>query len=122
MRILPFWLPVSIIVAGAAPLFAVAQQPPQLEPLEEGETPAITIRNEQGQQQIRETREGGQITEIQVKSGAGSYYVNARPQPGNVQRGEAQSHLTRPPQWRIKEFDLQPSGPAPADIAAPPTK
>lgn len=111
----------AIFCVAAVPVLAIAQQPPQLEPLEEGEPPVHTIRKENEGTRITEQREGRSATEIQVKSGNSTYYVTTEEQPGNVQRGDVQSHLTRPPQWRIMEFSLSSSKPAPeAESLAPP--
>jgi hypothetical protein len=92
------------------PLLASAQQPPQtppqLEKLEEGEAPAITIRKDQGQQRITEKKEGGKVTEVKVQSGKNTYYLKPNEQAGNAQPGDAQSNANRPAQWKVLEFDL----------------
>ncbi len=118
----------------ATPLVTSAQQvqqtpPPQLEPLEEGEAPAITIRKGEGGDegegeggpQITEKREGGRVTEIKVRSGNSTYYLNMNDQAGNAQPGDVQS-ASRPAQWRIKEFDLSlpEEVPAASSTEAPP--
>ncbi|HYD80643.1 MAG TPA: DUF2782 domain-containing protein [Paucimonas sp.] len=97
-------------IAALLPLLSAAQQapqtPPKLEPLEEGEPPAITIRKEEGERRITEKKEGGKVTEIKVQSGKSTYYLKANDQPGNAQPGDAQSNTNRPAQWKVLEFDL----------------
>ena len=120
-------------LAAALPLLAAAQQtpppPPQLEKLEEGEAPTITIRKDDGQRsKITEKKEpGGRVTEVKVQSGKSTYYLKPNEQLGNAQPGDAQSNITRPAQWKVLEFDLgtvretpEPTG-APAE-APPPAK
>lgn len=69
----------ALSLAVATPLWATAQQPsdtpPKLEPLQEGEEPAVTIRKEDGERQVTETRKNGKVTEIKVKSGKSTYYL-----------------------------------------------
>lgn len=93
---------------------ALAQQdtdapaPPQLETLEEGEPPAITIRKPGGgdEQQITETRKGGRVAEIRVKTGGSTYYLKPNDPVGSALPGDAQAPVIRPPQWEVLEFDL----------------
>jgi hypothetical protein len=109
MRTPTFRLSIASI-AALLPMLAAAQQtpppPPQLEKLEEGEAPAITIRKEDSQRRITEKKEGGRVTEIKVQSGKSTYYLKPNEQPGNAQPGDAQSNITRPAQWKVLEFDL----------------
>lgn len=111
MRTPPILYALAGIVA-ALPLLAAAQQqtpsqaPPQLEKLEEGEAPAITIRKDEGQRRITEKKEGGKVTEVKVQSGKSTYYLKPNEQPGNAQPGDAQSNMNRPAQWKVLEFDL----------------
>lgn len=100
-----------VSIACAMPLWSYAQQqvpqtPPVLEPLEEGEEPGVTIRKEDGEREITEKRQGGKVTEIKVKSGKSTYYLKPNDQAGSAQPGDAQGSLTRPPQWKVKEFEL----------------
>lgn len=93
---------------------AIAQQdtdaptPPQLETLDEGEPPAITIRKPGGgdEQQITQTRKGGKVTEIRVKTRGSTYYLKPNDQVGSALPGDAQASVIRPPQWEVLEFDL----------------
>jgi hypothetical protein len=116
-----------VSLACAAPLWSFAQQqapqaPPVLQPLEEGAEPAITIRKEDGEKRVTEKREGGKVTEIKVQSGKSTYYLKPNDQAGSAQPGDAQGTLTRPPQWKVKEFDLgAPKNPKEAaTVDAPP--
>ncbi len=110
MRPLKIWPAAAYFAALAMPLFANAQQPseipPKLEKLEEGEAPAITIRKPDSEQKITEKRQkGGKVTEIKVQRGKSTYYLRPNDAVGSVLPGDAQSS-SRPPQWKIKEFDL----------------
>jgi hypothetical protein len=104
----------TISAIALLPLLAAAQQspqqppqaPPQLEKLDEGEAPAITIRKNEGQQRITEKKEGGKVTEVKVQSGKSTYYLKPNEQAGNAQPGDAQSNTNRPAQWKVLEFDL----------------
>jgi hypothetical protein len=131
MRIPPIRFSVLLVAACAIPLASTAQQdpqaPPQLEQLEEGDAPPVTIREGEGEQRITEKRTGGKVTEIQVKSGNSTYYLKPNDQAGSAQPGDAQSHVTRPPQWQIKEFDLtlppeNPAPPAPPQLPMAPAE
>jgi hypothetical protein len=103
----------AICLAAALPLPALAQQtqtpppPPQLERLDEGNDPGITIRKDDGQHsKVTEKKEGGRVTEIKVQSGKSTYYLKPNEQAGNAQPGDAQSNTNRPAQWKVLEFDL----------------
>ena len=92
--------------------FAAAQQsasqptpspaPPKLDRIEPGsDVPATNIPPKRGTQ-IKETRDGGQVTEVEVTTPGGShYYMKPNTQPGN-----AQTNSIRAPQWKVGEFDL----------------
>ena len=81
-------------------LSAAAQEPPKLEKLDEGEPPAITIRQPSTAQEITETRgPGGEIKEIKVKSGGSTYYLRPRQATGSPP-----SDSISVPQWVIHEF------------------
>jgi hypothetical protein len=101
------------IVAAHVAVYAIsvpagAQQPspnvppPQLELLEEGEEPTITIQQSGPRQQISEKRApGGRITEIKVTSGNSTYYLK----PDDPAGGPGNS--VRTAQWEILRFDLR---------------
>jgi hypothetical protein len=100
-------------IAQLTVLPAIAQQapkdaPPQMEKLEEGESPAVTIRPPStGKTTITEKRApGGKRTEVKVTSGKGTYYLNTKDQPGAVQYGDAQGMSNQPAQWEVMTFDL----------------
>ncbi|MDY7573715.1 hypothetical protein [Actimicrobium sp. CCI2.3] len=96
------------VAASAAPLLAQAQTsnqaPPQLERLEEGSGPDITIKPRE-RSTTTQTREQGVVTEVQVQSGGSNYRVKQGAGPGNAMPGDAQSNAVRAPQWLVKEFD-----------------
>jgi hypothetical protein len=96
--------------------------PPKLERIEPGsDVPATTIPPKRGTE-IKETRNGGQVTEVEVTSGGSHYYMKPNAQPGN-----AQTNSIRAPTWKVGEFDLSgkrkaasDAAPAPADVPPPP--
>jgi hypothetical protein len=127
---------VSLFLAASfTPLFASGQQaaptpapgaaPPQLEKLEEGEPPAITIPGSESRHSITETRERGNVTDIRVQSGRSTYYIRPQTPVGSALPGDAESPVTRPPQWKILEFESGPKkepkqGDAAATVPPPP--
>lgn len=79
--------------------------PPQLEPLEEGEAPAVTIRSGKEANQITESRDkDGKVREVKVTSGGSTYYLRPNEPAGSAMRGDGQSNVNRPAQWRVMEF------------------
>lgn len=75
--------------------------PPKLDRIEPGsDVPATTIPPKRGTE-IKETRNGGQVTEVEVTAGGSHYYMKPNAQPGN-----AQTNSIRAPQWKVGEFDL----------------
>lgn len=110
MRSLTIWPVAAYLAALAMPLPAAAQQPaeppPKLEKLEEGETPAITIRKPDSERKITEKRQQGKVTEIKVQSGKSTYYLKPNAPAGSALPGDAQSNSIRAPQWQVQEFDL----------------
>lgn len=127
----------SLIFAASVPAHAQqprgrADAPPQLERLEEGEAPAVTIPGGgQPERSITEKREQGRVTEIEVRTGRSTYVVKPLNPAGSALPGDTQSNTNRAAQFKVKEFDLskpedlkpqpQPqAAPAPAAPAAPP--
>jgi hypothetical protein len=108
MRTNKAWrLAAACIAIQAMSLTAYAQQPPQLENLEEGEAPAVTIRKPEQRGRIEEKRvPGGRVTEVQVTSGGSTYVVKPNDGTGGAYQGDLQSNTIRPPQWQVKEFDF----------------
>jgi hypothetical protein len=106
----------------AAPA-AIAPPPPELQNLDEGEPPAVTIKKPGDGQgsgnSITERRDHGQTTEVKVKSGPSTYYVKPQQQLGSSTAGDAQSGPPSGAQWQVKEFDWggskQPNKPVDAD-------
>jgi len=115
------------IAASAMPLSALAQQsagkappPPQLQPLEEGEAPAVTIRPPDTKSKINEKRaRGGKVTEIKVTSGGSTYYLKPNEAAGSSLPGDTQSSGTRAAQWEVLQFDLSRSKDAKETDEAP---
>ena len=101
---------------------ALAQDaPPKLEKLDEGEAPAITIRQPSTASEISEKRgPGGEIQEIKVKSGGSTYYLRPR-----QATGMPVSDSISVPQWVIHEFGAgkpQKEAPEPQQLQPAPAK
>lgn len=98
--------------ACMAPLGVSAQEraaapPPQLEKLEEGEAPAVTIpKPDPGPESVEKRARGGKITEVQVTSRGSTYYLKPNDQTGSAMPGDIQANTLRGAQWRIMGFDL----------------
>ncbi|WDZ96577.1 hypothetical protein Herbaro_01995 [Herbaspirillum sp. WKF16] len=95
---------------AAAPSAQPAPPPPELEKLEEGEPPAVTIRkpgddNSSSGNSIKEQRDHGQTKEIEVKSGPSTYYIRPNKNLGGSTPGDAQSAPATSAQWKVGEFD-----------------
>ncbi len=93
----------------AAPLLASAQSkkdvppppPPQLEKLEDlGESELKLAKPETKNVKTVERKEGGKVTEVQVRSGPSTYTVKESKAPKGTQAGEA----NRAAQWTVMEF------------------
>ena len=99
-----------LCAALAIPLVAQPQAnkaaPPTMQRLEEGEAPAVTIRNPDSDKKITEKREQGVVTEVQVKTGKSSYKLKQSAGAGNAAAGDAQSNTVRAAQFTVHEFDL----------------
>jgi hypothetical protein len=97
---------------------ATAAQPPATERIEPGsDEPATKIEPRRGTQ-IREKRNNGQVTEIDVQTGRSHYVLHPNQPAGNAQPGDAQSGARGGPQWQVMEFDLNGKKKAAADAAA----
>lgn len=91
--------------APAQPQTRPQSQPPVTEPIEAGsDEPATRLEPRRGTQ-IREKRNNGQVTEIEVQSGKSRYIMRPNQAAGNAQAGDAQSSAFRAPQWQVMEFD-----------------
>jgi hypothetical protein len=116
MRTLKAWPMFAVCIAAALPLASSAQQqsgntappPPQLEKLEEGEDPAVTIRQPDSQRArtVEKRAAGGKVTEVQVTSGKSTYVLKANDSSGSALPGDTQGSFMRAPQWEVLEFDL----------------
>jgi hypothetical protein len=110
-----------------------SDKPPKLERVEPGsEIPATTLPSRAGTQ-IKEKKQGGVVTEVEVRAGGSHYYMKPNVPAGNAQPGDVQSSAIHPPQWKVLEFDLNrkrkeagategpaENAPAPATAPAPP--
>lgn len=111
------------LLAHASIALAQQQQPPSdkppaLEKIEPGsDVPATTIPP-RGRTQIKEKKQGGQVTEVEVRSGKSHYYMKPNVPAGNAQPGDAESGAVRAPQWQVLEFDLNRKKKAAAEAAA----
>jgi hypothetical protein len=84
-----------------------SEAPPKLERIEEGaDTPVTIVPKREQQRQVKETKDGGQVKEVQVKSGNSTYTMKGS-NPGSVNETSVGAGSTlRPPQWQVLEFDL----------------
>jgi hypothetical protein len=134
MRTSTFWSLITIsaaviatpMVASAqsAPAKDIAPPPPQMQRLEEGEAPAVTIRQPDTKEKITEKKSQGRVTEVKVQTGRTTYYATPNDPAGSAMRGDGQSDTTRPVQFQIGEFGPPKSQPAPEPVQtlAPATK
>ena len=107
-----------------------SEAPPKLERVEPGsDIPATNIPS-RTRTQIKETRDGGQVTEVEVNSSGSHYYMKPNNPPGNAVPGSATGNSIRAPQWKVGEFDLSgkrkaanetgTNAPTAADVPPPP--
>jgi hypothetical protein len=111
-----------------------SDKPPKLERIEPGsDVPATTIPP-RGGTQIKEKKQGGQVTEVEVQAGPSHYTMRPNTPAGNAQPGTAEAGSVRAPQWQVLEFDLNRKrkqgeagsgesagqSPAAAEVPAPP--
>jgi Protein of unknown function (DUF2782) len=85
-----------------------SDKPPKLERIEPGsDVPATTIPP-RGGTQIKERKQGGQVTEVEVQAGPSHYYMRPNTPAGTAQAGTQEGGATtvRAPQWQVLEFDL----------------
>jgi hypothetical protein len=105
----------SLCLLGCASLASAQQtqapppsdKPPKLERIEPGsDVPATTIPPKGGTQ-IKEKKQGGQVTEVEVQAGPSHYTMRPNTPAGNAQAGTVESGITvSTPQWKVLEFDL----------------
>ncbi len=95
-------MPVAVLAAPPP-----SDAPPQLEKLEEGEPPAVTIRKPESNNKIEEKRApGGKVTEVKVTTGGSTYYLKPNDPAGSAMAGDAESSHNRGAQWEVQQFDL----------------
>lgn len=97
-------MPLIVSAQSTPPNKAFAPAPPQMERLEEGEAPAVTIRQPDTQKKITEKKSQGKVTEVKVQTGTTTYYAKPNDPAGSAMRGDGQSDTTRPVQFQIGEF------------------
>jgi hypothetical protein len=84
-----------------------SDKPPKLERIEPGsDVPATTIPQQGRTQIIEKKKEGGQVTEVEVRSGKSHYVVRPNNPVGNAVPGSAESGSVGSPQWKVLDFDL----------------
>jgi len=113
LRTSPLWKILPLCLLAHASL-ALAQQaapsaaPPKLERIEEGSDQPITVTppRSTGGSKVTEKKEGGKVTEVQVKAGPSTYTMKPHSPAGNAQAGDATAGTLRAPQWKVMEFDL----------------
>lgn len=107
LSVLPLVFAVSVPVFAQQRPFADAPPPPQLERLEEGEAPAVTIPGGgPAEKSITQKREQGRVTEVEVRTGRSTYVVKPLNPSGSALPGDTQSSTNRAAQFKVKEFDL----------------
>jgi len=134
MRNFRIWFIAAACVTAIAPFSVYAQQaaatsappPPELQKLDDGNEPGITIRPSEGEQKITEKRQSGKTTEVKVQKGKNVYTVRPNDQVGSVLPGDTQATSTRPAQWVVKEFGkkkppVERNAPAAQPAPPPPT-
>jgi hypothetical protein len=126
MRTSKFWSFITIsAVTIATPLIVSAQStppskdfapaPPQTQRLEEGEAPAVTIRQPDTQKKITEKKSQGKVTEVKVQTGRTTYYAKPNDTAGAM-RGDGQSDTNRPVQFEVGTFGGPKTAPAPDPV------
>jgi hypothetical protein len=86
---------------------APSTPPPKMERIEEGsDTPVTITPQNRSRTNVTEKRDGGRVTEVEVKSGKSTYTMKANPASAVAQPGDSASGTLRPPQWKVFEFDL----------------
>jgi hypothetical protein len=91
----------------AQPTADTAPPPPEMQKLEEGEAPAVTIRKPEERSKITEKRApGGKVTEVKVTNGKSTYYLKPNDPAGSAAPGDAESNANRAAQWEVMQFDL----------------
>ena len=107
LSVLPLVFAVSVPVFAQQRPFADAPPPPQLERLEEGDAPAVTIPGGgPAEKSITQKREQGRVTEVEVRTGRSTYVVKPLNPSGSALPGDTQSNTNRAAQFKVKEFDL----------------
>jgi hypothetical protein len=115
MRSAQFWTILALTAsAGAVSPLALAQQPPQQPPqlqrLDEGEPPASNIPGGMPEERvITETRQQGQVKEVQVSKGKNTYYLKPNTPAGSSVPGDSQSSINRGAQWQVMQFNSSQS-------------
>ena len=102
--------------AQSAPAKDIAPPPPQMQRLEEGEAPAVNIRQPDTKEKITEKKSQGRVTEVKVQTGRTTYYAHPNDPAGSAMRGDGQSDTTRPVQFQIGEFGPPKSQPVPEPV------
>ncbi|MNJ95676.1 hypothetical protein D3C87_133890 [compost metagenome] len=105
-----------VVNAQNAPGNDVAPPPPQMQRLEEGAAPEVTIRQPDTQKKITEKKSQGRVTEVKVQTGRTTYYAYPNDPAGSAMRGDGQSDSSRPVQFQIGEFGPPKSHPAPEPV------
>ena len=84
-----------------------SEAPPKLERIEEGsDTPITIVPKRDDRRNIKETRDGGQVKEVEVKSGKSTYTMKGAHPASVTENSVGTGSTLRPPQWKVLEFDL----------------
>jgi hypothetical protein len=108
IKLLPFGLLgiAALAQAQQAQTPPPSDKPPKLERIEPGSDVPATSIPPRGGTQIKEKKQGGQVTEVEVQAGPSHYYMKPNIRAGNAQPNTAEDISVRAPQWQVLEFDL----------------
>lgn len=125
MHTRPLTLLAALCIA-ATPLMTFAQQPakqlvqpapppPQMQTLNEGEAPTITIHKPGvAEETITQQKKQGKVVDVKVQTGSGTYHLKPNDQAGSALPGDVESSAMRGSQWQVLEFDLNKNKEKPA--------
>lgn len=100
----------AVLLANAGAAMAQtkpSEAPPKLERVEEGaDAPVTIVPKRDERRKVRETRDGGQVKEVQVQSGNSTYTMKGKNPASVTETSVGMGSTLRPPQWQVLEFDL----------------
>ena len=82
------------------------EQPPQLERLDDADTPITVSPGKSRETTTNVQRQNGRITQETVQAGGSTYTVKPNNATGTALPGDASGTGIRGPQWTVMEFDI----------------